>query len=305
MKTQNIYWPTYQNIEKEVEKLLYYIHLDDNQLNVYSTKIAELILRICIDIESISKELYINLKDSVQNESFLNFDKAIQFLNKLWKIEEKSIIISSYNCYLSTKKINPFKVKEKRTGTERLTFKWNNAYQNIKHNRYQSIEYGNIDNLFLALGALFILNIYYKNQSFYLGKDGNLTDFDLSLGSSIFSITFHKEESFNVEEKYQKRPDFDEYLYVVMPDSYHYNNFKSIQKKINQIRNELIFNFIQEKLNEGLEIDKINEIINIEFSNFTEAFKKFSVPAIEPFAYEFDQAIKNMTYSLILNKNDI
>lgn len=54
----NIFWPVYKNLEAEFLKLMYYIHIDDSQLNVYSSKIAELLLRTVVEIESISKKLY-------------------------------------------------------------------------------------------------------------------------------------------------------------------------------------------------------------------------------------------------------
>ena len=56
----NIYWPVYKNLEAELVHLSYNIHIDDNQLDVYSVKISDLILRASAEIESISKELYIN-----------------------------------------------------------------------------------------------------------------------------------------------------------------------------------------------------------------------------------------------------
>jgi len=54
----NIYWPVYKNLEDEFGKLMFSIHIDDNQMNVYSSKISDLILRASTEIESISKELY-------------------------------------------------------------------------------------------------------------------------------------------------------------------------------------------------------------------------------------------------------
>ena len=41
----NIYWPVFKNIESEFSKLTYDIHIDDDQLTVYSSKITDLILR--------------------------------------------------------------------------------------------------------------------------------------------------------------------------------------------------------------------------------------------------------------------
>ena len=43
----NTFWPVYKNLETEFLKITYYIHIDNEQLSVYSSKIAELLLRTC------------------------------------------------------------------------------------------------------------------------------------------------------------------------------------------------------------------------------------------------------------------
>lgn len=58
MSTPNLYWPVYMNLEKDFLELAEYIHFSDDQLNVYSMHIADLIIRCAIEIEAISKELY-------------------------------------------------------------------------------------------------------------------------------------------------------------------------------------------------------------------------------------------------------
>jgi len=52
----NLYWPVYKSLEKEVSNLAEIIHFSDDQLSVYSVKIADLIVRCAIEIESISKD---------------------------------------------------------------------------------------------------------------------------------------------------------------------------------------------------------------------------------------------------------
>lgn len=302
---QNIYWPIYKNIEAEFDKILYYIHLDDKQLNVYSTKISELILRVCIEIESISKELYYTFNEKEDESKHINFDEALKFLNRKWKIEDKHIIISSHNCYITNKKIAPFQIKEKRTNSNRMTYKWNNAYQNIKHNRYESIEFGNMGNLLLALGSLYILNIYYKDERFYVEDDYNLGKFDLSLGSSIFSTTFHQENSINAEIEYQKKENFDEYLHIVYPDQYLYGLFKDVQRKVNVVRDELIINFLQNNINNGMNEVEIQNLIKNELSDQFENFKRFTIPGIQKYVVEYDKTMRGLKYWLILNKNDL
>lgn len=55
--SQNLFFPIYQQLEKELVELSYNITFDKKQLTVYSTKIADMLLRTVSEIENISKEL--------------------------------------------------------------------------------------------------------------------------------------------------------------------------------------------------------------------------------------------------------
>lgn len=300
----NIYWPVFKNIEKEFENLLYNIHLDDNQLNVYSSKTTDLLLRTCSEIESISKELYIKEGGKIPENKYLNFENAIKYLNKEFKIENKSIIINSYNCFISNRIIKPFLKNTKRTGTNRLTYNWNNAYQNLKHNRFESIQFGNLENLLHGLTALFILNIYYKNESFHIGSDSNVSNFDLSLGSSIFSVSFHKEPEYTYKKEYLKGNNFDESVYLVIPDPYLYGKLKETLSKLEEDKNQIIANTLKEHL-KTKDLQESIEFFKSEFSNKTEVFNKLQLPGIQKNAVELQKRTIDMRYRLELNKNQL
>lgn len=51
--TPNFYWNVYKSLKKELIALSEVIHIDDNQLSVYSMKIADLLL----EIENIRKTM--------------------------------------------------------------------------------------------------------------------------------------------------------------------------------------------------------------------------------------------------------
>ena len=71
---QNIYWAIYKNLEKELISLTNVIHFDDEQLPCYSSKFIDLLIRICIEIESISKQLYLsNQGTTYSNENEMYF----------------------------------------------------------------------------------------------------------------------------------------------------------------------------------------------------------------------------------------
>lgn len=188
----NHYLPVYKNLEEEVVNLSKYIQINDNQLKVYSMHIADLIVRCAMEIESISKELYwetggqkVYDEDGKERDLFFDTD-CIKRLDDLWGICEKEIIVSSEKFYFENEEniiIRPLHKGQKRQGA-----KWNKAYQAVKHDRKGSICCGNIQNLILALGALYILNMYYLDRNVDLGiTDTPLEQFDARMGSVIFS----------------------------------------------------------------------------------------------------------------------
>ena len=188
----NHYWPIYKNLEEEAVNLSRYVQIDDEQVGVYSMHIADLIVRCAMEIEAISKELYwknggVKPIGNNGNERDLYFDTdCIKHLNDLWGICEKEIIVSSENFYFEKDEnliIQPLYKGHKRSGA-----KWNKAYQAVKHDRKGSIKQGNIKNMIFALGALYILNLYYLDSTVDLGITTTpLELFDSRMGSIIFS----------------------------------------------------------------------------------------------------------------------
>ena len=193
MEDFNVFWPVYQNFEEETLQLTKYINFSDDQLKVYSMHIADLIIRIVIEIEALSKELYkINGGPEVYNddgkERDLFFDTdCINYLNNLWEICNREIIISCPRFNFKNEEYKIFKPLKNAYKRGTSGAKWNKAYQAVKHDRRNSLKKGNIENLIHALGALYILNIYYRNDIFkYTTSD---YFFDARLGSEIFAAT--------------------------------------------------------------------------------------------------------------------
>lgn len=169
----NMYWSVYENLESEVLNLAYSIMFDDSQLKVHSLKIGDLIVRCAVEIESISKKLYIQeggefpVFDKAGKERDLYFDTdCLGLLVEKWKIDKKKLIVSSSKMNFSSEKslLAPLHKSHKRgkSGSQ-----WKRAYQAIKHDRELSFKQANVENLLNALGALYILNLYYKNESFW------------------------------------------------------------------------------------------------------------------------------------------
>ena len=51
------YWKSYRLLEDELIRLSHSIAFDDQQINVYSTELADIINSACVKIESLSKDI--------------------------------------------------------------------------------------------------------------------------------------------------------------------------------------------------------------------------------------------------------
>lgn len=226
-KTLNLYWPVYKNLEKETLELADCIHFSDDQLNVYSMHMADLIVRCVIEIEAISKELYKKVggnMEPVENDGKkrdLYFDTdCISLLENKWRLSQKKVIVSAFNFYFTSNEnivLTPLKKADKR-GTSGC--KWKRAYQAVKHNRKESLKLATIENLIHAMGALYILNLYYRDQTFSIGyEQGN--DFDNRVGSEMFSVIVFPATSVSFSEYFNdtsiinnNRNNIDEAVYI-------------------------------------------------------------------------------------------
>ena len=172
MSTTNLFWPVFKNIEKEITSLSNDIHFDDKQLSIYSVKIAELLLRCVVEIEAISKDLYFKNGGTKTDGKDLFFDTdCIDLLETRWMLSKKQIIVSSTNFHFQNdenKMLYPLKKANKRgsSGAD-----WAKAYQAVKHNRVGNLKDANIKHLIRAAAALFMLNLYYRDDVFELGKE--------------------------------------------------------------------------------------------------------------------------------------
>lgn len=212
----NIYWPVYRNLEKGVDDLSFAIHIDDTQLGVYSSRITDLILRAAAEIESLSKELY-KANGGTKSGDFKFDDVAIKHLKNLWLLDQKKVVISSPHCFQSSRVLSPFVKNETRTSsaTGKQTYSWNNAYQNLKHDRGNAMRFGSVKYLFDIMAALYVLNVYYKNETIQLEKDSAGVNFPANLGSSIFSIEYVASPSYGPNGDYVKPAGFDSAMYYV------------------------------------------------------------------------------------------
>lgn len=187
-KTSSLYWGVYKNLENELMSLSNIIHIDDKQLDVYSVKIASLLISTCVEIEAISKELYfLEGGKEPEKESDLFFDTdCLALLNEKWDLAQKKIIIVSPNLFIENKEDIEFAPLHKAHKRGSSGASWARAYQAVKHNRVKSLNRGTLRQFIKSLGALYLLNVYLVSNKFDLGN--TTSGFDARLGSDVFSV---------------------------------------------------------------------------------------------------------------------
>ena len=200
MPTPNLYWPVYKNLEKEFLSIADFIHFSDDQANVYSMHIADLILRCAVEIEALSKELYCQLggnmdptnEDGIPRDLYFDTD-CLKLLEEKWRISKKEITDTSLSFYFEKPEyriMTPLHKSYKR-GTSGS--KWKQAYQALKHDRKNSLKRATVINLLHAMGALYILNLYYRDERVDVGRVYlSEKDFDCRAGSEIFSASCYR-----------------------------------------------------------------------------------------------------------------
>lgn len=179
-KKSHIYFQIYEKIEEEVLNLSSSIHFVDDQLEVYSIKIADLIVRCSIEVESLIKDIY----DVESGEKYVNIGESLKWLEKHWKISKKTVNVYSNYFHLSNNYMEfaPFNY-EKYSKDD-----YYSIYNAIKHDRSKNLCKANLYTLFRILGALFILNIYFQDERIYLEDFSRQKKIDMSRGSKIFNF---------------------------------------------------------------------------------------------------------------------
>lgn len=209
----NLFWPIYKNLENELMSMTYQIHFDDQQLDVYSEKFIDLLLRTSIEIETLSKQLYLdNGGESVEPESEMFFDTVcLKYLDEKWKLSKKQVTITGLNFFFENKEnrvLIPLHKAHKR-GTSGS--RWKQAYQAVKHNRNKNYHLGNMKNCIVAMAALYVLNLYYKEKDTKLlcGSFRSRLSIDENFGSQIFTpsksyVSFQEPTGLYNQEQYEK-----------------------------------------------------------------------------------------------------
>lgn len=270
MKKSDLFWQTYLNLEKEVLEVSKYIYVTDvktvvkhgiettencyNQLETFSPHIADLIIRCCVQIETISKELYYENGGTKQRgDNSIYFDEdCLKLINIKWETHNKQVLIVA-PAFNLTKEENiviwPLKKAHKKQGTY-----WEKAYQAVKHDRYGSLCCGNVKALIHAMAALFLLNVYYRKIEWTI-NDKDITNQDYSLGSSLFAVKAPQTDQL----WYGNQPIKSDSPFVVNYTDNVYKQIEEIQHKESEALREYLYK--QPELKEPEFMEHINALL--------------------------------------------
>lgn len=274
MKKSDIFWQTYLNLEKEAIEVSKYIFFTDEvlvnskggivtqscntQLETFSPHIADLLVCCCVQIEAISKELYFdNGGTKARGDSSILFDEdCLKLIDIKWQTHNKTVMVVApfFNFVKDENRIlKPLKEAHKRQGTY-----WEKAYQAVKHDRYLSLHKGNVKAFIHALAALYLLNLYYRNDSWGT-KYQDISKLDYSMGSAIFTV---KPPVAN-QLWHGNSPTITESPYVVSYQDADYQRIEEMQRQEEQALNDYWINqpelrepAFQAQLQEAVEREK-------------------------------------------------
>lgn len=322
MKKSDIFWQTYLNLEKELIEVSKYIFITDeitvvkdgvattqpykSQLETFSPYIADLLVRCCVQIEAISKELYFELDgEKKRGDTSIKFDEdCLKLIDKEWATHKKIVLVVSPTFNLTEEENNvlrPLKNAHKWQGTN-----WERSYQAVKHDRYSSLARGNIRVLTQAMAALYLLNLYLRDVAVENVDAETAHSTDCSFGSSVFAVKLHKIRGLEADGSYPIRADYDECVYI---EDYEQKSKEAGLKAIEETNSKFadsLMTIVVERLNQDIAKGK-----DVELSQKA-VLERFEEVKKEPEA--ISRAAKMMPkgmlaplvalkYNVVLNKN--
>lgn len=156
-------------IQDDLQRLFEFVEPSDCNLQTYSYRIHELLMRSCIEVEANFKAI---LKENIYNPT--NGGRVIH--EKDWNIQHYKIInkthhLSSYKVHVpildgNQSYFEPFK----EWGNNNSSPPWYKAYNNSKHDRKIKFKEANLSNLMNSIaGLLVVLSSQFKTETFSPG----------------------------------------------------------------------------------------------------------------------------------------
>ena len=297
-----LYWQVYKNLERELLGLADTIFINDEQQDVYSMRIADLLIRTVIEIEALAKELYLANNGEVVPDEEMYFDTVcMAHLNGLWNLDKKVVQVVSPNIYFEKEENRQFCPLYKASKRGTSSADWNKAYQAVKHNRVKELSKGSIKNLIHGLAALFVLNLYYRDEKINGLSGSDKANVNSSFGSSLFAVKIHKENGLRADGTYTKNVDYDECVYIEDHEPKSKKTAMDAMAALNNYQRDSIIaeleRLIREKASSGEQVTQ--EWVDLQKANVTSKF--FPIKDYK-LGKQINDGLSQLRYDIVLNK---
>lgn len=165
-------WRHFLSLEKSLGEFVEYVPLDRRNQNVFSPRLGTILIGACTQIESTFKAIinanYLDNDKSVDGTKLQATRKAIQKgkgnLNQYRDLLEPYFLLSKRKVTIR----QPFKVYKrtypfKKSGYRKAPSWWK-SYTDLKHSFYDNIRQATLRRVFLAVGALFLIQIMHLDH---------------------------------------------------------------------------------------------------------------------------------------------
>lgn len=137
----------FQQITHDLIKVFDYIEPTSSNMNVYSHRIFEILLRACTEFEANSKAILRSNGFIRERYSMTEYHK----LEKPCKLSEYKVVVDALG---ENRILIPF---QEWSGTEYRPLSWYQAYNSVKHNRNTHFSEANLENAIMALAAVQVI----------------------------------------------------------------------------------------------------------------------------------------------------
>lgn len=189
---------SYKMLENDLKKVFEFIEPCDDNLNAYSHRLYELLLRACTEFETNSKRIL------ESNGYVFNGNPNITDYFKI----NKATKLSEYEVYLdywrpNRKLVKPFD----NWNNGQHSLRWYQSYNLVKHDRQANFACASFENVINSVAAVLVIlyaqfdfltiTPYQANKIYLTTTDGDM----VTIAETIFEVV--KPKSWSEEEKYQ------------------------------------------------------------------------------------------------------
>ena len=145
------YLASYEILKNDLKKIFEYIEPNEKNLDTYSHRTFELLIRSCMEVESLCKLVFAkNEVTLVRNANIIRFSD----LEGPMKLSEYELKSYGFNLI----KFKPF-VSFSNPNRKQRNPSWYKAYNEVKHNRAEKFNRASLINVIHAIGAVYVLLI--------------------------------------------------------------------------------------------------------------------------------------------------